>query len=164
MNSSMPGFPVPHHLLEFAHIHAHWIGDAIQPSHPLLPSSSAFSLSQHQDLFQWVGSSHQVAKVLELQPHHQSFQWVFRVDILYDWLIWSPYYPRCSQESSPAPQFKSINAFFFLFMRIIFIFLIFNWWLVYNIGLISVIHQHELTIGVLPVLNVSPISCWFPPL
>ena len=110
MDSSMPGFPVPLHLLEFAHIHAHWISDAIQPSHPLLPSSSAFSLSQHQGLFHWVGSSHQVAKVLELQPHHQSFQWVFRVDILYDWLIWSPYYPRGYQESSPAPQLESINS------------------------------------------------------
>ena len=148
MDGSMPGFPVPLHLLEFAHIHAHWISDAIQPSHPLLPSSSAFSLSQHQGLFQWVGSSHQVAKVLELQPYHQSFQWVFRVDILYYWLIWSPYYPRGYQESSPAPQFESINTFFFLFMRITFIFLIFTWWLVYNIGLISVIHQCELTIGV----------------
>ena len=82
MYCSMPGFPVPHHLVEFAQVHVHWIGDAIQPSPPLSPSSSAFSLSQHQGLFQWLGSSHQVAKVLELQPHHQSFQWVFRVDIL----------------------------------------------------------------------------------
>ena len=53
----------------------------IQPSHPLLsPSPSAFSLSQHQGLFQWISSSHQVAKVLKLQLQHQSFQWVFRVD------------------------------------------------------------------------------------
>jgi len=60
---SMPGFPVPHHLLEFAQVHVYWIGDAIQLSHPLSPSfPSAFNLSQHQGLFQWVGSSHQVAK------------------------------------------------------------------------------------------------------
>ena len=63
MECSTPGFPVPHHLLEFAQVHIHWIGDTIQPSHPLLPSSpSAFNLSQHQGLFQWAGSSHQVAK------------------------------------------------------------------------------------------------------
>ena len=64
----MPGFPVLHHFLELAQIHVHWIGDAIQPSHLLLsPSHLAFNLSQHQGLSQWVGSSHQVAKVLELQ-------------------------------------------------------------------------------------------------
>ena len=75
MNSSTPGFPVLHHLPEFAQTHVHWVADAIQPSYPLLPSSPpAFNLSQHQGLFQWLGSSHQVAKVLELQLEHQSFQ------------------------------------------------------------------------------------------
>ena len=72
MDCSTPGFSVPHHLLEFAQVHVRWISDAIQPSHSLSPSSSAFSLSQHQGLFQRVSSSHQVAKVLELQ--YQSFQ------------------------------------------------------------------------------------------
>ena len=72
-------FPVLHCLPEFAHTHVHWIGDAIQPSHPLLLlSSPAFSLSQHQDLFQWVSCLHQVYKILELQLQHQSFQWIFR--------------------------------------------------------------------------------------
>ena len=66
MDCSMPGSSVLHYLLEFAQIHFHWVGDAIQPSHPLLPPSSSLNLSQHQGLFQWVGSSHQVAKVLEL--------------------------------------------------------------------------------------------------
>ena len=62
--------------------HVHWVSDATQPSYPLSsPSPSAFSLS-HQGLFQWVGSSHQVAKVLELQLQHQSFQWIFRIDFL----------------------------------------------------------------------------------
>ena len=65
MDCSMPGFPVLHHLLEFAQTHIHWVDDAIQPSHPLLPSSPAHNLCQHQGLFQWIGSSHQVAKVLE---------------------------------------------------------------------------------------------------
>ena len=68
MNSSMPGLPVFHQLLEFTQIHVHWVGDAIQPSHPLSsPSPPALNLSQHQGLFQWVSSSHQVAKVLEFQ-------------------------------------------------------------------------------------------------
>ena len=76
--------PVLHYLPEFAQTHVHWVSDAIQPSHPLSPPSSpALSISQHQSLFQWVGSSRQVAKVLELQ--HQSFQWIFRVDFLQDW-------------------------------------------------------------------------------
>ena len=74
----------------------------------LSPSSPALSLSQQQGLFQWVGSSHQVAKVLGLQL--LSFQWIFRVDFLYGWLVWSSYSPRDSQESSPAPQFESINS------------------------------------------------------
>ena len=70
-----PGFPVLRHLLEFAQTHVHWVGDAIQPSHPLLsPSPSALNLSQHEGLFQWVGSSNQVAKVLEIQLQHQSFR------------------------------------------------------------------------------------------
>ena len=72
------------------------------------PSHFAFNLSQHQGLSQWVGWLYQVAKILELQ--HQSFQWIFRVDFLYDWLVWSPCNQRDSQESSPAPQFKSINS------------------------------------------------------
>ena len=68
MDCSTPGLPVFHHLLEFAQVHVHWIGDAIQPSHPLSsPSPPAFHLSQHQGLFQWVGCSYQVAEVLELQ-------------------------------------------------------------------------------------------------
>ena len=104
---SMPGFPVLHYLPESAQTHVHWVDNAIQLSHPLsAPSPPALNLSQHQGLFQWVSTSHQVAKVLE--PQHQSFQWTFRVDFLWDWLVWSPCYPRDSQESSLAPQFKSI--------------------------------------------------------
>ena len=78
MDCSMPGFPVLYYLPESAEIHVHWFGDAIQPSHPLsLPSPPALNLSQHQNLFQWVISSHQMAKVLELQLQHHSFQWTF---------------------------------------------------------------------------------------
>ena len=89
MDCSTPGFPVLHHLPEFAQTYVHWVSDAIQPSHPLSsPSPPAFNLSQHQGLFKWVGSSHQMAKALELQLQHQSFQWIFRFDFLrdVDWL------------------------------------------------------------------------------
>ena len=110
MDCSTPGFPVFHHLLEFVQTHVHRVGDAIQPSHPLLsPSLPAFNLSQHQDLFQWANSSHEVAKILQFQLQHQSFQWIFRTDFLEGWLVWSPCSLRNSQESSPTPQFKSIN-------------------------------------------------------
>ena len=106
---STPDFPVHHELPELTQTHVHRVGDAIQPSHPLSsPSLPAFNLSQHQGLSQWDSSSHQVAKVLELQ--HQSFQWIFRTDCLQDGLVWSPCSPRDSQESSPTPQFKSINS------------------------------------------------------
>ena len=68
MNRSTPGLPVHHQLLEFTQPHIHWVSDAIQPSHPLSsPSPPACNSSQHQSLFQWVNSSHEVAKVLEFQ-------------------------------------------------------------------------------------------------
>ena len=83
MNRSTPGLPVYHQLLEFTQTHVHWVSDAIQPSHSLSsPSPPAPNPSQHQGLFQWVNSSHQVAKVLELQLQHQCFQWTTRTDLL----------------------------------------------------------------------------------
>ena len=102
--------PVHHKLLESTQTHVHWVGDAIQPSHPLSSPSPALNLSQHQGLFQWVSSSHQVAKVLEFHLQHQSFQWIPRTDLFEDGLVGSPCSPRDSQESSPTPQFKSINS------------------------------------------------------
>ena len=95
MDCSTPGFPVHYQLLEPTQTHVHRVGDAIQPSHPLSPTSSpAFSLTQHQGLFHWVSSLHQVARVLEFQLQHQSFQWIFRTDFLYDGLVGSPCSPR----------------------------------------------------------------------
>ena len=83
MDCSTPGFPVHHQLLELTQTHVHWVSDIIQLSHPLSsPSPPAPNPSQHQGLFQWVSSSHQVAKALEFQPQHQSFQWIFRTDFL----------------------------------------------------------------------------------
>ena len=82
MDCSTPGFPVHHQPPDLTQIHVHQVDDAIQPSHPLsAPSPLAFNLSQHQGLFQWVSSSHQVAKILEFQLQHQSFQWIFRTDL-----------------------------------------------------------------------------------
>ena len=81
MNRSTPGLPVHHQLPESTQSHVHWVSDAIQPSHPLSsPSPPALNLSQHQGLFKWVSSSHQVTKVLEFQLQHQSFQWTPRTD------------------------------------------------------------------------------------
>ena len=83
MDCSTPSLPAHYQLLEFTQTHVHQVGDAIQPSH-LLSSLSppAFHLSQHQGLFKWVSSSHQVAKVLEFQLQHLSFQWIFRTEFL----------------------------------------------------------------------------------
>ena len=111
MNLSTPGLPVQHQLPEFTQTHVHRVSGAFQPSHPLLsPSPPAPSPSQHQSLLQWVNSSHEVAKVLEFQLQHQSFQWIPKTDLLQNGLVGSPCSPRDSQESSPTPQFKSINS------------------------------------------------------
>ena len=110
MNRNMPGLPVHHQLPESTQTNVHWVVDAIQPFHPLLsPSPPAPNPSQHQDLFSWDNSLHEVAKVLEFQLQHQSFQWTPRTDILEDGLVGSPCSPRDSQESSPMPQFKSMK-------------------------------------------------------
>ena len=83
MECSTPGLPVHHQLPEFTQTLVHWVSDAIQPSHPLSsPSPPTFNFSQHQGLFKWVSSLHQVVKVLEFQLQHQSFQWIFRTDFL----------------------------------------------------------------------------------
>ena len=110
MNLSTTGFPVHHQLLELTQTHVHWVSDAIQPSHPLssllLPSSifPSIRIFLNESVF-----LHQVAKVLEFQLQHESFQWIFRTDFLWDGLVGSPCSPRDSQESSPN-QFKSINS------------------------------------------------------
>ena len=107
MGCSMPGFPVLHYLLEFVQIHVHWVSEAIQLSHSLSPSSPALDLSQHQVLFQWVGSLHQIAKVY----------WSFSSSLPKNIQGWFPLelmvlismLSKDSQESSPALQLKGIN-------------------------------------------------------
>ena len=108
MDYSRPGFHVHHQLRELAQTHVHWVSDAIQPSHPLSSPSPAFNCSQHQGLFQWVSSSHNVAKVLvsasaSVLPMNTQ-DW-----FLNHWLVGSPCHPRDSQEFSLTPQFKSID-------------------------------------------------------
>ena len=111
MNHSTPGLPVCHQLREFTQTHIHRVSDAIQPSHSLSsPSPPAPNPSQHQGLFQWVNSSHEVAKVLEFQLYHHSFQRNPRADLPQNGLVGSPCSPRDSQDSFPTPQFKSINS------------------------------------------------------
>ena len=91
MDCRTPGLPICHQLLEFTQTNVHWMGDAIQPSpsHPLSsPSPPTFNLSQQQGLFQWVNSSHQVARVLEFQLSHWSFQWIFRKKFPLGWTGW----------------------------------------------------------------------------
>ena len=108
MNLSTPGLPVYHQLPGFTQTHVHWVSDAIQSSHLLSsPSPPALNLSQQQGLFKWVSSLHQVAKVLEFQLQHQSFQWTPRTDLLQNGLVGSPCSPRDSQESSPTLQSKA---------------------------------------------------------
>ena len=103
--------PYHHQLPEFTQTRDHRGSDAIQPSQPRSsPSPPAPNPSQHQSLFQWVNSSHEVAKVLELQLGHHSFQRNPRADLIQNGLVGSPCSPRDSQESSPTPQFKSINS------------------------------------------------------
>ena len=99
---SMPGSPVHHQFPESTQTHVHWVDDPLLLLPSIFPSISC--------LFKWVNSSHQVAKVWEFQLQHQSFQWIFRTGFLQDGLVGSPCSPRDSQESSPTPQFKSINS------------------------------------------------------
>ena len=115
MDCSTPGFPVLQQLPELAQTHFHQVSDAIQPfilCHTLLLLPSIFPSII---LFQWVGSLHQVAKVLELQLQHLSFQWIFRTDFVKNWLVWPPCSPRDSQESSAAPQFINSLVLSFLY-------------------------------------------------
>ena len=141
MDCSTPGLPVHHQLPEFTQTHPHWVGDAIQPSLPLLSTSLAFNLFQHQGLFQWVSSSHQVVKVLEFQLQHQSSNEhpgpiSFRME--------SPCSPRDSQGSSPTPQFKSISSLALSFL--------------YSPTLTSI---HDYWKNVLMFITViSVINCW----
>ena len=118
MNRSTPGLPVHHQLPEFTQTQVHRVSDAIQLSHPLSsPSPPALNPSQHQSLFQWVNSLHEAAKVVEFQLQHHSLQRNPGTDLLQNGRVGSPCSPRDSQESSPTPQFKSINSLVLSFLK-----------------------------------------------
>ena len=111
LQHARPPCPSPNFITEFTQTCVHRVGDAIQPSHPLSsPSPPAPNPSQHHSLFKWVNSLHDVAKTLEFQLQHQSFQRNPRANLLQNGLVGSPCSPRDSQESSPISQFKSINS------------------------------------------------------
>ena len=109
MDYSTPGLPVHHQLPEFTQTHVHWVGDAMSS-----PSPPAFNLSQNQGLFKWVSSSYQVAKVLEFQLQHQSFQWIFRIDFLEDGLVGSPCSSGLLQHHRSKASILQNSAFFIL--------------------------------------------------
>ena len=93
MDCSTPGFPILHYFLEFAQTYVRWVNDAIQPSHPLSPSSPlALNLAQHQGLFQWVGSLHQVAKYwsfsFSISPSNEYSGLISPESTRVDWLAW----------------------------------------------------------------------------
>ena len=111
VSRSTPAIPVHHQHLEFTQTYVYRVRNVIPPSRPLSsPSPPASNPSQHQSLFQWINSSHEVAKVLEIQLQHHSFQRTPRTDLLQNGLVGSPCSPRDCQASSPTPQFKSINS------------------------------------------------------
>ena len=111
MDCSMPGFPLHHQLLELTQTQVHPVGDAIQPSHPLLTSSLPAFIFPSIRVFSSESVLHvRWPKYWSFQLQHQSFQWIFRTDFLEDGLVGSPCSSRDSQESSPTPQFKSISS------------------------------------------------------
>ena len=142
-----PDFPALHYLLGFA-----------QPSHSLLsPSPLALSLSQHEGLFQWISSSHQMARVLELQFQHQ-----LRVDFTYDWLVWSP----CCSRNSRVFFHMTIGKASVLWCSAFFMVQLSHLYIlpkILNILWLSVVYQHSLARGVSgQLLNLVVMhTCWF---
>ena len=110
MDYSMPGFLVDPQLPELTQTHVHQFSDAIQPLILYCPRLLLPSVFPGIRFFSNKSVLHNRRPVLEFQLQRQSFQWIFRTDFLQEWLVWSPCSPRDSQESSPAPQFKSINS------------------------------------------------------
>ena len=108
VDCSMTGFPVLHYLREVAETHAHWVSDAMQPSYPLSTPSPQTFLASGSFQVSWllISGGQSIGAKLQLQ----SFQWIFKVDFRYDWLVGSPCSPRDSQESSLTPHFKRINS------------------------------------------------------
>ena len=142
MDCSMPGFPVPLHLFQFAQVHDHWISDAIQPSHPLLLSCpSAFNLSQHQSLFQWIGSLNQVTKILQFQASvlPMSIQGWFPLELT----VLISCCPKDTPESSPAPQFESIHSSLLCFFFMIQLTFVHDYWKDHSLDYMDLFQQSD---------------------
>ena len=117
MNRSTPGLPVHHKLPDFTQTHIHRVSDAIQPSHPLSSPSPSDQNPPSIRVFSMNQILHEVAKILEFQLQHYSLQRNPRADLLQNGLVGSPCSPRDSQESSPTPQFNSINSLALSFLH-----------------------------------------------
>ena len=117
MNCSTPGLPVHHQLPEFTQTHVHRVSDAIQPSHPLSSPSPAPNPCQHQSLFQWVSSSHEVGQSTGVSALASFLPKKSQGWSPSEWTGWIPCSPRDSQESSPTPQFKTINSLVLRFLH-----------------------------------------------
>ena len=149
MDCSTPGFPVLHYLLEFAQTHVHWVGDAIQPSHPLLsPSPPIINLSPYQGLFKWVsftsgGQSIGASASASVLPMNIQGRFPFGLTGLE---IKYPCGPRNSQEFSPAPQFKSINS------SVLSLF--------YHPALIPLLHSGDLNLKWSPLIFKEYLQFW----
>ena len=128
MNRSMPALPVHHQLLEFTQTHVHWDGDGSQSFHPVLSPSPALKLSQHQGLFKWVSSSHQVAQSIGVSASKSVLTMNTQDWSPLGWTGWISLHPRDSQESSPIPQFRSINSLVLSFLYISTVSSIYDCW------------------------------------
>ena len=163
MDCSMSGFPVHHQIPKLTQTHVHRVGDAIEQSHSLSSFFlSTFNLSQHQGLFQWVSSSYQVAKVLEFQLQHQSFQWIFRTDFLQDGLVQS-----CSPRVKKTLNFSlithnpSLKNIKFLLISL-FVKLLNYWNFVLEGGFyrMKLVHELPFNITSLTCRKTSSFYCW----
>ena len=142
MDCSTPGLLVHHQLPEFTHTHIHWVGDAIQPSHPLESPSPAFNLSQHQGLFKWVSSSHQYYSFsFSISPSNEYSRLVsFRIDWLYLLAV------QGTQESATS-QLKSINSSALSFLYSPTLISIYDYWKNHSTGYSSYLWIWEFIIA-----------------
>ena len=144
MECSTPGFPVHHQRPDPAQTQ---VCRSVMPSNHLILCHNLLLLPSIFPSFrvQWVGASHQVAEVLELQLQHQSFQWIIRTDFLYNWLVWSSCSPRDSQEHSPTPLWESISSTVFRLLYGPILIPVRDYWKTYGFGYMNLCWQCKIS-------------------